>query len=127
MTEPRTPRTEAGRWLIGLLDPQQEQIAALIRANGMEAQPIDYRPFVLAIEAEAGAAPPIDRQEADARIRPEVLAERAARRAAPPIDVELREAAQEWADLCHDYDLNERGQAVMARLRAALAGPPSDD
>jgi hypothetical protein len=35
----------------------------------------------------------------------------------------VREAAQEWADLCHDYDLNERGQAVMARLRAALSVP----
>jgi len=34
----------------------------------------------------------------------------------------LREAAQEWADLCNDHDLNERGQAVMARLRAALSG-----
>lgn len=34
---------------------------------------------------------------------------------------ELRAAAQEWADLCHDFDLNERGQAVMGRLRRALS------
>lgn len=36
-------------------------------------------------------------------------------------NVRLRGAAQEWADLCNDYDLNERGQAIMGRLRAALA------
>lgn len=40
--------------------------------------------------------------------------------------VDLRVAAQEWAELCNDYDLNERGQAVMARLRAALEGDTSE-
>lgn len=33
-------------------------------------------------------------------------------------------AAQDWADLTHDYDLNDRGQAIMSRLRAALSTTP---
>ena len=31
------------------------------------------------------------------------------------------EALRAWVDLCHDYDLNEQGQTVIAELRAALA------
>ena len=85
MTEPRTPRTEAGRWLIGLLDPQQEQIAALIRANGMEAQPIDYRPFILAIEAEAFA---------DGMT--EIIERNVARRIEAEAVTELRTPRTEW-------------------------------
>ncbi len=34
---------------------------------------------------------------------------------------QLRKAAQAVADLTNDYDLNERGQAVMRDLREALA------
>jgi hypothetical protein len=37
-----------------------------------------------------------------------------------PLYEAVREAAQSWAALCHDYDLNIIGQSEMARLRAAL-------